>query len=137
MIGRAAERDHLAIDEGAAMRLAGLSHGVAREALKLARRVQGAALAKGVRRIDGAFVAGALTRFGIDERGLGPIERKALRALEGAGPGRAMGLARWAAASGLAVSVLRGFEPLLVRLGLVAVTARGRMAVAPPRRAVA
>jgi holliday junction DNA helicase RuvB len=129
MVGRAVARDCLKIEDAAAFRIAGLAHGIARDALKLARRVQGLALARRRSEIDAAFVETALRKFGIDSRGLGPIERKALRALEGAGRGRAMGLARWSAASGLAVSVLRGLEPLFVRLGLVAITSRGRMAL--------
>jgi Holliday junction DNA helicase RuvB len=130
-------RDGLEIERGAALRIAGLAHGVARDAIKLSRRVQGLALARGRSMIDAAFVADALRRFGIDERGLGPIEQKALRALEGAGRGRAMGLARWSAACGLALSVLRGLEPLLVRLGLVSITTRGRAAVAHGARTAA
>jgi Holliday junction DNA helicase RuvB len=70
-----------------------------------------------------------LTTYGIDERGLDSIAQKALAALERNGRGWPMGISRWAAASGLCAAVLRQSEVELLRLGLVAVTSRGRMAI--------
>jgi Holliday junction DNA helicase RuvB len=121
----------LEIDPEAALLIGGLAHGVPREMVKLSKRISDLALAKRVSRIDQAFVRTAREAYGIDDRGLGPIEQKALRVLERNGKGRPMGIARWVAASGLCGSVLRQIcEPALLRLGLIAVTPRGRMAVA-------
>jgi Holliday junction DNA helicase RuvB len=123
-------RDGLGIDPDAAARIARLARGVPRDAIKFALRVQDRALARKAARIDVGFVDAALAESGIDERGLGPIERRALGALLRHGRGRAMGLTRWAAASGVGPSVLRHLcEPVLIRQGLMTVTPRGRMAL--------
>src|SRR4029079_10580975 len=115
--------------------VARLAHGTPRDAIKLSRRIADLALGTRTPRIDQSFIAGALKTYGIDERGLDPISQKALAALERNGHGRAMGLSRWAAASGLCPAVLRQSEVELLRLGLVAVTSKGRMATsANPRR---
>ena len=128
---RAIARTPLEIDLETATEVAKLAHGIPREAIKLSKRIADLAVAKRVGRIDAAFLAEALRTYGIDERGLDPIAQKALAALERNGRGRAMGLSRWAAASGLCPAVLRQSEVELLRLGLVAVTSRGRMAIGP------
>ena len=126
---RAIARTPLEIDLETATEVAKLAHGIPREAIKLSKRIADLAVAKRVGRIDAAFLAEALRTYGIDERGLDPIAQKALAALERNGHGRAMGLSRWAAASGLCPAVLRQSEVELLRLGLVAVTSQGRMAI--------
>ena len=98
---RAIARTPLEIDLETATEVAKLAHGIPREAIKLSKRIADLAVAKRVGRIDAAFLAEALRTYGIDERGLDPIAQKALAALERNGHGRAMGLSRWAAASGL------------------------------------
>jgi Holliday junction DNA helicase RuvB len=131
MVAAAVNADGLGIEEGAALAIARRSHGVPRDALKLSKRIQDRAHAEQIGAIDGEFVARSLERLGIDERGLGVVERKALEALERHGRGRPMGLARWSASSGLCVAVLRQLcEPVLTSLGLMTVTPRGRLAVA-------
>ena len=135
IVKRTIVRTALEVETEAALEVAKLAHGTPREAIKLSRRIADLALATRTPRIDRSFIAEALRTYGIDERGLDPIAQKALAALERNGVERAMGLSRWAAATGLCPAVLRQVEVELLRLGLVSVTPQGRMATsANPRR---
>jgi Holliday junction DNA helicase RuvB len=133
IVSRAAVREGLALEAGAAQTLAAAARGSARTALALFRRARDcaqlrAAAAEGAT-IDLAAAQAALKALTIDERGLKAIERRALAALVHRGRGRSMGLARWAAACGLDVGTLRrSCEPMLLEAGLISVTARGRAA---------
>jgi Holliday junction DNA helicase RuvB len=109
-----------------------MSRGSPRHALGLFRRTRDEALAGDLARIDRGVVRQALEAAGYDEDGLVPIERRALEVL--LRHGRPMGLARWAASSGLPAASLRTLcEPELLRQGLITVTPRGRMARAQLR----
>jgi Holliday junction DNA helicase RuvB len=121
-------RTPLEIDPEAALGIARVAHGIPRHAVKLSKRIADLALTKRRNRIDAGFVEEALRAYGIDERGLDHVAQAALRVLERHGRGRPMGLTRWSAASGLCPAVLRATEVVLLRLGLIAVTPRGRMA---------
>ena len=126
MAVRAAEKEHLALDPAAALVLAGAAHGTPRELLRLFARVGDAAMARTRQTIDPDFAREVLHDLGIDERGLGPVHRRILEALQCAGR-RALSLSRLAAIVQVSVRALKDvYEPPLLRLGLVAVTTRGR-----------
>jgi Holliday junction DNA helicase RuvB len=135
IVSRAAARDGIAISEDAAPELARTARGSPRVALGLFRRTRDEALAADRAVFDRAAVLAALDAAGIDADGLNPTERRALEVLRR--HGRPMGLARWAAASGLPSSTLRVLcEPELLRQDLITVTPRGRMARAQLRAVV-
>jgi holliday junction DNA helicase RuvB len=132
IVSRAAAREGVAIDAGAAEQIATVARGVPRQAIGLFRRVRDEVLAAESDRIDRAAVTGALRAAGIDEHGLEPVERQALDCL--VKHGRPIGISRWAALSGLPAATLRRLcEPQLLRLGLLEVTPRGRLARAQLR----
>jgi len=127
IVTRAAVRGGVAIDAEAARKVASVSRGTARHAIGLVRRLRNEVISGDRDRIDLRAVEAGLAAAGIDGDGLNALERRALEVLRG--HGRPMGVSRWAAASKMQVATLRTLcEPELVRLGLVCVTSRGRMA---------
>ncbi|MEW6741476.1 MAG: Holliday junction branch migration DNA helicase RuvB [Planctomycetota bacterium] len=129
IVARAAARERLTLTPAGASVVARCGRGTPREALSLWRRVRNRALARDVGVIDGEFARQALHDLGIDERGLGPTDRKILSVLRSLG-NRPMGLARLAAITQLPKRTLQEtYEPHLMRLGLLMITPRGRMAV--------
>ncbi|MEW6742169.1 MAG: Holliday junction branch migration DNA helicase RuvB [Planctomycetota bacterium] len=129
IVARAAARERLTLTPAGASVVARCGRGTPREALSLWRRVRDRALARDVGAIDAEFTRQALRDLGIDERGLGPTDRKILSALRSLG-NRPIGLARLAAITQLPKRTLQEtYEPHLMRLGLLTITPRGRMAV--------
>lgn len=117
-------------DEGAGV-LAARARGTPRVANRLLRRARDFAQVRGSGRIDGASARAALAVLGVDEDGLDEMDRQVLGVLCGAYAGRPVGLQT------LAVSVSEDpdtvedvVEPYLIRLGLLARTAAGRLATA-------
>ena len=109
--------------------LAARSRGIPRMALRLQRRVRDLAQVTGKKRIDLATVLDTLRRLGIDDHGLEEADRKILRAL--IERGEATGLKTLAAMVDESEDTIEEvFEPHLIRLGLVARSARGRLATA-------
>jgi Holliday junction DNA helicase RuvB len=132
IVSRAAAREGVPIEPDAAAKVAAVARGVPRAAIGLVRRVRDEALFQDRDRIDLHAVERGLEAAGIDEQGLQPVERQAFDCLRS--HGGAMGITRWAALSGLAVATLRRLcEPELIRLGLISVTPRGRVARAQLR----
>jgi holliday junction DNA helicase RuvB len=132
IVARAAAREAVAIDADATGEIATAARGVPRQAIGLLLRVRDEVLFSNSDRIDRPSVARALVAAGIDENGLQPVERQALDCL--VKHGRPLGVSRWAALSGLPVATLRRLcEPELLRLGLIDVTPRGRIARAQLR----
>lgn len=81
--------------------------------------------------IDLDLAESALRALGIDELGLDRVERRCLEILRSRGPAAPLSLARLAAMLGVDAQTLRRLhEPYLFRLGLVATTPAGRVAVA-------
>jgi len=127
LIERAAGRVGVAIVQAAAAKLAAVSRGTAREALRLLRQARQQARAEGVECVDASLAARTLERLGIDELGLVPLEREYLALVAAHGP---IGLHRLAAMLGVDARVLeRDHEPYLFRLGLASATPSGRIAL--------
>ncbi len=131
LVAESATRQGLAIDASAALRLAEVARGTPRRALQLLRRCRTGAIADGRCGIDRAIVERTLDKLGIDELGLDRIDRRYLEILRSRGSGRPISLARLAAMLGMDAEALRRLhEPYLFRLGLIATTPAGRIAVA-------
>ena len=127
LIGRAARQLSVEIEANAARRLAAVSRGTPREALRLLRKARQQARAERAPTIDAGVVARTLGRLGIDERGLVALERAYLETLDGQGP---TGIARLSAQLGVDPQALeRDHEPYLFRLGLATTTPHGRVAL--------
>jgi Holliday junction DNA helicase RuvB len=132
IVSRAAARDGVSIDADASEEIATVARGVPRQAIGFLRRVRDEVLSAENDRIDRPSVTRALRAAGIDEHGLRPVERQALDCL--VKHGRPIGISGWAALSDLPVATLRRLcEPELLRLGLIRVTPRGRIARAQLR----
>ncbi|HEY6379447.1 MAG TPA: Holliday junction branch migration DNA helicase RuvB [Candidatus Dormibacteraeota bacterium] len=119
------------IDAPGAEVLAARARGTPRVANRLLRRARDFAQVRGTGRIDRDAAERALEVLGIDADGLDEMDRRVLDVLCGAYAGRPVGLQT------LAVSVSEDpdtvedvVEPYLIRLGLLARTASGRLATA-------
>jgi Holliday junction DNA helicase RuvB len=107
----------------AAALVASLARGIAREALGLMSPSRDVAIAAGRRTIELEDVERARELLGLDRRGLGPLQQRALLHLKRLG--RA-GAGRLAALLGISRRMFRTLvEPELVRAGAVHLTARG------------
>jgi len=116
----------------AASRLAACARGTPREALRLLDRVLDEGTNDGRSTLDRAAVDAALGRLGYDREGLEPAEQRYLAILRQSPVPIPLGrLARMLGSSRR--TLLRHLEPFLFRRGLVRMTARGRVAVHPPR----
>src|SRR5690606_34440500 len=94
---RAGSRIGVALGDGAAELLASVSNGTPRQALALLGRARDEMASRGGTEADVECARAALARAGIDERGLGPVEREIVTLLA---DGRARALAQIAAAVG-------------------------------------
>jgi Holliday junction DNA helicase RuvB len=119
------------IDAAGAEVLASRARGTPRVANRLLRRARDFAQVRGTGRIDRDAAERALDVLGIDQDGLDEMDRQVLGVLCRAYAGRPVGLQT------LAVSVSEDpdtvedvVEPYLIRLGLLARTASGRLATA-------
>ncbi len=114
--------------EGAA-RIAQRSRGTARIANRLLRRVRDYAQVKGDGRIDGATADAALDLLDVDPRGLDALDRRLLSTVIEHFDGGPVGIESLAAAIGEERGTLEDVvEPFLLQRGLLARTARGRIA---------
>jgi Holliday junction DNA helicase RuvB len=127
IVARTARREERRFEDEGARVVARASRGSAREAVLLATRV--------IRAVDGALPGGldkanafaALQLLGLDERGLDAGDLKLLETLKKSR--KPLGLATLAAKTGIgAATILERHEPFLLRLGLVEITALGRVA---------
>jgi Holliday junction DNA helicase RuvB len=130
ILAAAAQRLGVRLHDDAAKLLASRSRGVPRMALRVLRRARDLAQVRGRDGIDGESASECLDRLRIDALGLEEMDRRILQALiERAEP---TGLKTLAAVVDEAEDTLEEvFEPHLLRCGLIARTARGR--VATPR----
>ena len=128
LVGRQAQAQGFTLEPGAAGRMAGVSRGTPREALRLLARVLDEAASRAQVRIDVGDVSACLARLGYDETGLLPPEQRYLSLLRHSLT--PIPIARLARLLGESVrTLLRDVEPFLFRLGLVEVGPRGRTAV--------
>ena len=130
IVTRAAVRDGMSLAPAAASFLAAAANGVPRAVLMDWSRVRDEAVAVDCTVADLPLVERTFAAMGVDQRGVRPMEQRALDALRRNQQRGPVGVARWAAVSGIAPATLRKLcEPTLLRLGLIAVTPRGRVAI--------
>jgi Holliday junction DNA helicase RuvB len=129
IIKRSAKLLEINIDGAATAEIAGRSRGTPRIANRLLRRVRDFALVKEVSNIDLATAQSALEMYEVDLIGLDRLDRAVLEALVVRFNGGPVGLSTLAIAVGEEVETVESVaEPFLVRTGLMARTARGRVA---------
>jgi Holliday junction DNA helicase RuvB len=117
------------IDEAGAQRIAQRSRGTPRIANRLLRRVRDYAQVKADGRINDAAAQAALDLLQVDPEGLDTLDRKLLRTIIEKFDGGPVGIESLAAAIGEERGTLEDvIEPFLIQQGLLARTARGRIA---------
>ncbi|MEJ5996862.1 Holliday junction branch migration DNA helicase RuvB [Corynebacterium sp. H130] len=131
VVTRAASILGVSIDPDAALEIASRSRGTPRIANRLLRRVRDFAEVHSNGHVDVAAAQAALIVFDVDELGLDRLDRAVLTALVKGHGGGPVGLNTLAVAVGEEPSTVEEVcEPFLVRAGLIARTARGRVATA-------
>ena len=129
IIERSAKLLDISIDAAATAEIAGRSRGTPRIANRLLRRVRDYALVNNVKAIDLASAKSALEMYEVDLLGLDRLDRAVLEALVVRFNGGPVGLSTLAIAVGEESETVEAVaEPFLVRTGLMARTARGRVA---------
>jgi Holliday junction DNA helicase RuvB len=129
IIERSAKLLEIQIDGTAVAEIAGRSRGTPRIANRLLRRVRDFALVKKVMAIDLSSTKAALEMYEVDLLGLDRLDRAVLEALVVRFNGGPVGLSTLAIAVGEESETVEAVaEPFLVRSGLMARTARGRVA---------
>jgi len=129
IIERSAKLLEIEIDGAATAEIAGRSRGTPRIANRLLRRVRDFALVKKISKIDIESAKAALEMYEVDLIGLDRLDRAVLQALVERFNGGPVGLSTLAIAVGEEVETVESVaEPFLVRTGLMARTARGRVA---------
>jgi Holliday junction DNA helicase RuvB len=127
IIRRSARLLNIHLDESAALVLAARCRGTPRIANMLLKRVMDFALVNGKQTIDVEGVESALTRLGVDTRGLARMDREFLRIMRDRHDGGPVGLESIAAALHEEKTTLEDvYEPYLVSIGFINRTPRGR-----------
>ena len=126
---RLAKLLEIEISNEATAEIAGRSRGTPRIANRLLRRVRDFALVNKVGQIDLNTTQAALEMYEVDLLGLDRLDRAVLEALVIRFNGGPVGLSTLAIAVGEEIETVESVaEPFLVRIGLMARTARGRVA---------
>jgi len=129
VVTRASDKLSVKIDDASSALIASRSRGTPRIANRLLKRVRDFALVHGDGRINENNTKDALTLYDIDELGLDRIDRSILEVLVHKFAGKPVGLGTLAVAIGEERDTIEEVvEPYLIRLGLIARTARGRQA---------
>jgi Holliday junction DNA helicase RuvB len=129
IIERSANLLEITIASQATAEIAGRSRGTPRIANRLLRRVRDFALVNNVKKIDLETTKAALEMYEVDLLGLDRLDRAVLEALVVRFNGGPVGLSTLAIAVGEEIETVESVaEPFLVRSGLMARTARGRIA---------
>jgi Holliday junction DNA helicase RuvB len=129
IIERSSKLLRIDIDGKSVAEIAGRSRGTPRIANRLLRRVRDFALVKNVSKIDLVTTQSALEMYEVDLIGLDRLDRAVLQALVERFNGGPVGLSTLAIAVGEETETVESVaEPFLVRQGLMARTARGRVA---------
>lgn len=122
-------------DDQALALIAQSSLGTPRRCLKLLEQCRAFMDAQGVPRCDLALAEQALRAFGVHPLGLSRVDLDILRVLRAAGLGVPRGVSALAAQLNIAENVITEMhEPILLRLGLIARTGRGRMLTSAGQR---
>jgi Holliday junction DNA helicase RuvB len=126
ILERSARRLAVELESDAAFWVGGHSRGTPRIANRYLKRLRDFAQLESDNRISLAVAGNGLTRLGIDEHGLSPVDRKILRALVRAGGG-AVGLKTIAVSVGEEERTIEDvYEPYLIQQGFLLKTPRGR-----------
>lgn len=129
IISRSARLLGVTVDDTAAKVIASRSRGTPRIANSNLRRVRDYVEATGAEHVDGTVAEAALAAFHIDTLGLDQAGRDIINILVTRFNGGPVGLGTLASAVGEApLTVEEVYEPFLLRQGLIARTARGRVA---------
>lgn len=129
IIERSANLLEITIASQATAEIAGRSRGTPRIANRLLRRVRDFALVNKVKKIDLETTKAALEMYEVDLLGLDRLDKAVLEALVVRFNGGPVGLSTLAIAVGEEIETVESVaEPFLVRTGLMARTARGRIA---------
>jgi Holliday junction DNA helicase RuvB len=129
IIERSAKLLDINIDKEATAEIAGRSRGTPRIANRLLRRVRDFALVNKASKVDLKTTQAALEMYEVDLLGLDRLDRSVLQALVERFNGGPVGLSTLAIAVGEETETVESVaEPFLVRTGLMARTARGRIA---------
>ena len=129
VVTRAARILGVDIDKDAAIEIGSRSRGTPRIANRLLRRVRDFAEVNGDGHVDMAAAQGALEVFDVDHKGLDRLDRAVLSALIKGHGGGPVGVSTLAIAVGEEPSTVEEVcEPYLVRAGMIARSARGRVA---------
>ena len=129
IIERSAKLLDINIDKEAIAEIAGRSRGTPRIANRLLRRVRDYALVHKASQVDLKTTKAALEMYEVDLLGLDRLDRSVLQALVERFNGGPVGLSTLAIAVGEESETVESVaEPFLVRTGLMARTARGRVA---------
>ncbi|MDO4564554.1 MAG: Holliday junction branch migration DNA helicase RuvB [Clostridia bacterium] len=130
IITRSADILHIIIDEEGALEIASRSRGTPRIANRLLRRVRDFSQVRGSGIIDLETARQALEMLSIDELGLDGVDRRMLRAMIEVFKGGPVGLDTIAAYTGEDAGTVEDvYEPYLLKLGFIARTSRGRVAL--------
>ena len=128
IVARGARLLGVAADEGGVREIARRARGTPRIAGRLLRRVVDFAVVEAGGRVDAALADGALTRLGVDARGLDGADRRYLRLIAEAYGGGPVGVETISAALSEARDAIEEvIEPYLLQQGLIQRTPRGRM----------
>jgi holliday junction DNA helicase RuvB len=129
IVQRSARILNVEIDAAGALRIAQRSRGTPRIANRLLRRVRDYAQVKSDGRIDETAAHAALDLLQVDPQGLDTLDRKFLLTVMEKFDGGPVGIESLAAAIGEERGTLEDvIEPFLIQQGLLARTARGRVA---------
>ena len=129
IILRSAKLLEIKISNEATAEISGRSRGTPRIANRLLRRVRDFALVNKVGQLDLKTTQAALEMYEVDLLGLDRLDRAVLEALVIRFNGGPVGLSTLAIAVGEEIETVESVaEPFLVRIGLMARTARGRVA---------
>jgi len=131
VISRASKKLGLQIEATAISEIAKRSRGTPRIANRLLRRVRDFTLVEGGSTVKVQHATDALALYEVDQLGLDRLDREILNILVVRFDGRPVGLSTLAVSVGEEQDTIEAVvEPFLIRVGLIARTARGRQATA-------
>lgn len=134
IIGRAAKKLSVPIDEKSSWEIAQRSRGTARIGLKLLKRVRDFAQVKGDGRVTREMVDGALDMLGVDPLGLNDADQRYLLAIMRKHDGGPVGIETLASSISEDIGTIEEvIEPYLMQIGFIRRTARGRETTALAR----
>lgn len=130
IVSRSAKILNIAIEDDAVLEVAKRSRGTPRIANRLLKRVRDYAQVRGDGRVTLAIAKEALKLMDVDEKGLDFVDRRLLEGLIKTFKGGPVGVETLATSIGEEVATVEDvYEPYLIRLGFIARTLRGRVAL--------